>query len=422
MSANHGGCDGGGCGEGGGGCGGHDHGAPDEQVQKQQLNFRLSQIKNKILVLSGKGGVGKSTVAVNLALALAREGKTVGLLDVDVHGPTVPVMLGLEDQRPGAGEGTLIPVETQGIKVISLGFMLPDHDSPVIWRGPLKMGVIEQFLRDVEWGKLDYLVVDAPPGTGDEPLSVGQLIPGANALVVTTPQRVATFDVRKSIQFCRQLSMPVAGVVENMNGMICPHCGELIKLFPEGEVNRMAQDLDVKVLASLPMSPKVSEFADKGESIAHDPDSPIGKAMRPLVEAMLALDEVKEGDAPKVDTDSEAKEGVVRFAIPLADGMLTAHFGHCEKFAVLDVDEKTGKVLAREDLTPPAHAPGVIPKWVSEQGVKLVLAGGMGIKAQDIFRANGVDVKVGCPAEAPEKLVEDYFKGQLVTGENLCDH
>ena len=270
---------------------GHTQAHADQVKSELALREQMDKIKNKILVLSGKGGVGKSTVAVNLAQALANRGKKVGLLDIDIHGPSVPTMLGLNGQRlSGNKTGQLLPILHEGMKVISIGFLLPDEDNSVIWRGPLKMGVIQQFLRDVEWGELDYLVVDAPPGTGDEPLSVGQFLPEAKALIVTTPQRVSAVDVRKSINFCRQLNIDILGLVENMNGLVCPHCSEHISVFPDGEAVAMAKDLKQEILASLPLDPSVSLSGDKGAPFVEYMNTPVGQAMQPLLDRIAKLD------------------------------------------------------------------------------------------------------------------------------------
>ena len=193
---------------------------------RRKLQSRLCRVRHKIVVLSGKGGVGKSTVAVNLAVALVAMGKRVGLLDADIHGPSVPTMLGLEQASVEGTEGELVPVDVGGLKVMSLGFFLRSPDDAVIWRGPMKYGAIRQLLKDVAWGDLDYLIIDSPPGTGDEPLAVCELIGALDgAVVVTTPQKVAAVDVRKSITFCRRLQVPVLGVIENMSGFACPKCG-----------------------------------------------------------------------------------------------------------------------------------------------------------------------------------------------------
>ncbi len=236
-----------------------------EFEERQRLASRLCKIKHKIVVMSGKGGVGKSTVAVNLAVALHMAGKKVGLLDVDIHGPSIPTMLGLEGRNVMEADGEMLPVDLDGLKVISTDFFLKNRDEAVIWRGPMKTGVITQFIRDVAWGELDYLIVDSPPGTGDEPLAVCQTLKDADgAVIVTTPQKVAAADVRKSISFCHQINLPVLGVVENMNGFICPKCGELSAVFMSGGGKQMAEDMQVPFLGSIPIDPQIAEAGDSG--------------------------------------------------------------------------------------------------------------------------------------------------------------
>jgi ATP-binding protein involved in chromosome partitioning len=240
------------------------------QMVEQQANIakNLGRIKRKLVVMSGKGGVGKTTVAVNLASAFAALGRSVGLMDVDIHGPNVPKMLHLEESKIQADDNGIIPITTENnLKVISMAFLLPDPDSPVIWRGPMKMQVINQFLGDVQWGDLDYLIVDLPPGTGDESLSIAQQIPGAEAVIVTTPQDVALLDSRKSVNFARQLNMPVLGIIENMSGLKCPHCGKDIDLFKTGGGERAAKDMNVPFLGRLPIDPEVVSTGDSGTPI-----------------------------------------------------------------------------------------------------------------------------------------------------------
>ena len=235
--------------------------------ERRTLQARLSCIRHKVIVLSGKGGVGKSTIAVNIAAELARAGKRVGLLDVDLHGPSIPTLLGMERQTIRGGAEGMLPAEADGLKVMSIGFLLENPDDAVIWRGPAKMGAIKQFLQDVAWGDLDYLIIDSPPGTGDEPLSVCQLIGRLDgAVIVTTPQKVAAVDVRKSITFCRQLRVPVLGVVENMSGFACPKCGEITQILPSGGGRRMAEDMSVPFLGAIPMDPKIAEACDNGHA------------------------------------------------------------------------------------------------------------------------------------------------------------
>lgn len=238
----------------------------EEFIERQALGQVLCKIKYKLMVLSGKGGVGKSTVSVNLASALAMEGYRVGLLDADIHGPSIPTMLGLQHARPAQVKGKIIPVETGGIKVVSVGFFIESEASPLIWRGPMKMGVIKQFLKDVEWGELDYLIIDLPPGTGDEPLSVCQLIEDATgAIVVTTPQAVAAADVKKSINFCQHLELPVMGLIENMSGFICPKCGTQTDIFNSGGGDKLAKQFGVELLGHLPIEPAVMVACDVGK-------------------------------------------------------------------------------------------------------------------------------------------------------------
>jgi ATP-binding protein involved in chromosome partitioning len=260
-------------------------------ADRQKLESRLCRIRHKIVVLSGKGGIGKSTVAVNLAVALMMAGNRVGLLDVDIHGPSIPTMLGLEHYTLGGSDGEIAPADVDGLKVISIGLFLPSPDDAVIWRGPLKMGAIKQFLKDVAWGDLDVLVIDSPPGTGDEPLSVCQLIGRLDgAVVVTTPQKVAATDVRKSISFCRQLHVPVLGVVENMSGFACPRCGEVTPIFRSGGGRQIADDMRVPFLGSIPVDPKVAEACDSGQAfVRRYAASPTATVMRAIIQPVAAL-------------------------------------------------------------------------------------------------------------------------------------
>ncbi|HQG30321.1 MAG TPA: Mrp/NBP35 family ATP-binding protein [Deltaproteobacteria bacterium] len=244
----------------------------NREEEKAKLNLQLSKIKSTIMVMSGKGGVGKSTVSANLALSLAREGFRVGVLDGDIHGPDIPKILGVEDMKLTADEeGKIRPVTAYGnIKVISVGYLIESRDTPVIWRGPMKHSVMRQFLKDVNWGELDFLVVDLPPGTGDEPLSIAQLIRGAEgvnapyALIVTTPQDVALLDARKSVEFARALDLKILGIIENMSGLSCPHCGETIDLFKTGGGRKAAEDLHIPFLGAVPIDPRIVRDTDEG--------------------------------------------------------------------------------------------------------------------------------------------------------------
>lgn len=237
--------------------------------EKQRIAATLDRIKNRLLVFSGKGGVGKSTVAANLAFALSRQKLKVGLLDIDIHGPNLAKMLGAEGkQLESDPDNRMRPIRiNDNLVLISMSFLLNDPSMPVIWRGPMKMKVISQFISDVNWGDLDWLIIDSPPGTGDEPLSVAQLIPATGALIVTTPQEVSLLDSRKAINFARRLNLPINGIVENMSGLVCPHCGKGIDLFSKGGGKKMALEMSVPFLGSIPFDPAIVELADKGKPI-----------------------------------------------------------------------------------------------------------------------------------------------------------
>jgi ATP-binding protein involved in chromosome partitioning len=254
--------------------------------QRQALRFRMDKIKHKIAVISGKGGVGKSTVTVNLAAAFALHGKKVGILDADIHGPSVPRLLGLTGQQVKVGPPGAFPVTGPlDMKVISIDFFLSEENTPTIWRGPLKMTAIRQLLSDIVWGELDVLLIDLPPGTGDEPLSVAQLLPEMDGVVIVTmPSDLSRAVVEKAITFARRLNMPIAGIVENMSGFICPHCGYKIDIFQSGGGEKMAKETGVPFLGSIPIDPQVSTDSDKGAPfvIAH-PDSAAAKAFVDIV-------------------------------------------------------------------------------------------------------------------------------------------
>jgi ATP-binding protein involved in chromosome partitioning len=265
--------------------------AKEENKKEEDIKVdrTLAKIKNRLLVFSGKGGVGKSTVAANLALALARKGLKVGLLDVDIHGPNLAKMLGVEDKQMDFSASGIKAVEVNAnLKLVSMSFLLQDPGIPVIWRGPMKMKAIQQFLGDVDWGNLDWLIIDSPPGTGDEPLSVAQLIPATGAVVVTTPQDVSVMDSRKAVVFALKLNLKVIGIIENMSGMVCPHCGEGIDLFKEGGGYKAALELGVPFLGKIPIDPQIVTSGDEGKPfVASQPESQAGKAFINIVENIM---------------------------------------------------------------------------------------------------------------------------------------
>ncbi len=266
----------------------------ERMMEQMALAEQLARIKHKILVLSGKGGVGKSTVAANLAISLSLAGKNVGLLDVDIHGPSIPKLLKLESETLYSDGEMILPVTLgDNLKVMSVGFMLAQQSDAVIWRGPMKYSLIKQFISQVDWGSLDYLIIDSPPGTGDEPLTVAQLIEDADgAVLVTTPQDLSTADVKRSIGFCRKLNLPVLGVIENMSGFVCPHCGERTDIFKSGGGEKMAEEMGVPFLGRIPLDPKIVEAGDSGQPyVYHYAQSEAAKAFEEAIEPLLALAE-----------------------------------------------------------------------------------------------------------------------------------
>jgi len=250
----------------------------------EAVTQNLSNIKHIIAVLSGKGGVGKSTVATHLALTLSEKHHAVGLLDCDIHGPTIPTLLGMEAQRITQTTEGFKPIQaTKHLKVLSMGFLINNNDDPIIWRGPMKMGAIRQLLGDFNWGTLDYLIIDLPPGTGDEPLTIAQLIPKlTGAVIVTTPQDVALISVRKSITFVKKIQVPILGLIENMSGFSCPHCGKEINIFKKGGGEQAATEFSIPFLGSIPLDPQIVTKGDKGGTLL-DADDAITQSLYGII-------------------------------------------------------------------------------------------------------------------------------------------
>ncbi len=400
-----------------------------ENDSDRLVHEQLRRIGHKLLIMSGKGGVGKSSVAAALSVTLAQKGFKVGLLDVDLHGPSIPKILGVQGTFHVNAQRRLVPhALMENLHVVSVQLLLDDPDAAVIWRGPVKHGVIKQFIGEVDWGTLDYLIVDCPPGTGDEPLSIAQTIPDVHAVIVTTPQEIALQDVRKSINFCRQAHVPVLGLVENMSALVCPHCGKEVHLFGSGGGRRTAERMQVHFLGSLPFDLRVVEAGDTGATLqmAHDPGSSFSQALNALADRVIErcspppLFEAQETHTDTNERSATVDSNIVRIAVPTADGMLCKHFGHCEKFVLLDVHGS--EIQNRTEVKPPPHEPGLLPLWLADQGVGLVIAGGMGQRAVSLLEERGIRVLTRAPADDPQNLVRRYLEGTLVCGENVCDH
>jgi len=400
----------------------------DQQKQDIEIKERLGHIKNKILVMSGKGGVGKSSIAAYLSVALAKKGYRVGLMDVDLHGPSIPHILGLKGNiGPGSMDGKARPVKyIQNMDVISIEPLLGENkDTATIWRGPLKIGVIRQFIADVEWSDLDYMIIDSPPGTGDEPLTVAQTIPDAKAVIVTTPQEISLADVRKSINFCRQVKMEILGLVENMSGLKCPHCGKMIDIFKTRGGMLTAKKEGLRLLGSLPFEPEVVSMGDKGNmGLLDDSKFIITQEFNKIVDEIIKVTTIETKTIPEPKKIIPIKKKHIKdkkiCGVPVSEGKLSSHFGHCKQFAFIEIQH--GKIVKTEMLTPPAHEPGVLPRWLNEQGADIVIAAGMGEKAQQLLEENGMEVIIGAPMDSPESLTNQYLSGTLETGANVCDH
>ncbi len=378
----------------------------ERSQEEQKLAQALQQIRHKLLVMSGKGGVGKSSVAVGLALGLARRGLKVGLMDVDLHGPDVLRMLGLKEPLDITyGQFMLPPELFDNLKVISIEVLMRNREMAVIWRGPLKHQLIRQFLTEVHWGNLDYLVIDAPPGTGDEPLSVAQTIPEAQAILVTTPQEISLADVRKSINFCQKINMAILGLVENMSGYHCPHCGGDLPLFRSGGGAKTAHASKIAFMGMLPFDPKVVEAADQGQLMdLKEADSPFLTALAPMVDYVVET-------MPPGAGEPVREPGVLKFAVPLEDGKLTDKFGQAKQFALLTVKDQA--ITEQQTLIPPDL--GALPHWLESLGVTHVIAAGLSGRAQTPLTRKGMEVIAGSPKESPEQLVTDYLKNTPTT-------
>lgn len=359
----------------------------------------LAQIRHKILVMSGKGGVGKSSVAVALALSLARAGHKVGLMDVDIHGPNVLRMLGLKEPFDlASGQFQMPPEIFHNLKVISIEAVMRDREIAVIWRGPLKHQLIRQFLTEVQWGFLDYLIIDAPPGTGDEPMSVAQTIPEAKALIVTTPQEISLADVRKSINFCQKINLEILGLVENMSGYHCPHCGQDLPLFRKGGGEKTAQAAKIPFLGSLPFDPQVVEAADQGQLVELDQEKSLFfEGLRPIVKYVA-----------KVLPPQPAREpGELRFAIPLDDGKVAAVPTKAAEIALITV--KDGTITNRETMPRPDLDPVNFPVWLENLGVSH-LAGDLSDAAKALLQRKGIEVITPAPDQTPDQMVAGFLK------------
>ena len=409
----------------------------NERMKEYERKHKQAQdaahaVPHKILVMSGKGGVGKTTVAVNLAFALAEKGLKVGVLDTDIHGPNVAFMAGVEGKEVEGDVGQLEPVQaTDSVRVLSISTFLPSRDTPVIWRGPRKAGAIQQLLGEANWKGVDVLVVDCPPGTGDEPLSVAQLIPDADGVVVvTTPQEVALLDSRKCINFAGQLGMDVLGVVENMSGYVCPHCGESSDLFKTGGGEKAAGEMGVPFLGRIPLTAAVVQSGDGGKPVVvADSEDPAAGALLGIADKMKEIfSKVEKAREAAQKREAEAgDESAKRRIAVAADGdenleaPVGAHFGRAPFYAVVEVqgDEVKGSKFVKNPHAE-SHTPGKVPEFVHSLDAHVILSGGMGQRAIQKFQGYGIQVGIGAKGTVQQAL--DAFLAGKLTDEGGCQH
>ncbi|MBO8143653.1 MAG: P-loop NTPase [Thermodesulfobacterium sp.] len=373
------------------------------EQQDKKLREQLSKIKHKILVMSGKGGVGKSTVAVNVAVGLSLQDLMVGLLDVDLHGPNVPKMLGARDLKLSRKpDGRLGAIKySPNLKFLSIEPFLPSEDTAVIWRGPIKHSAIRQFIGDIDWGELDYLVIDAPPGTGDEPLTVAKTMPDAYALVVTTPQEVSLIDVKKAIKFCQKIKLRILGIVENMSGFICPHCGKPVDIFKKGGGQKLADEWGVRFLGRIPIDPRIVDTGDAGKPlIAAYPESTTAKAFEELVRNIIVATEEMKKDI--------LEEKFMRIAVPISSpSKIESDPEKFELFAIYDIENN--KILVK-DVVKKAENQGLID-FLKEQVATHILLFDPPKDLADYISQNEIKILVtDTSTESPDNLIEDFLK------------
>jgi Mrp family chromosome partitioning ATPase/predicted Fe-Mo cluster-binding NifX family protein len=375
-------------------------------------------------VVSGKGGVGKSMVTSLLATYMQRIGQNrVGILDADITGPSIPKLFGVGDKEPLGTEAGLFPVTSaHGMQLMSINLLLDDAESPVVWRGPILANTVKQFWTDVLWGDLDFMFLDMPPGTGDVPLTVFQSIPLDGIIIVTSPQDLVSMIVKKAVNMAKKMDIPIIGIVENMSHVICPGCGETIKIFGESVTEELALEWGIPYLGSLPIDPVLSQLSDAGQIEEVSKDY-LPKAVQAL-NKLLAKSETANAQvsaAQKIQPEQDSKENTIKKIAVASEGhYVCEHFGHCEGFTIYST--VAGKIAGQEYLPNPGHKPGLLPNLLNDNGVHVVIAGGMGAGAIDIFNEKGIDVITGAKGML-EQTIENYLAGKLMSTGSIChDH
>lgn len=388
----------------------------EEQTDFSAKLHDMSSVKKVYAVVSGKGGVGKSLVTSMLAVTMNRMDYRTAVLDADVTGPSIPKMFGVKDKAQSSGF-ELYPVKTKtGIDIMSVNLLLENDTDPVIWRGPVIAGAVKQFWTDVIWDNIDFMFIDMPPGTGDIPLTVFQSIAVDGIIVVTSPQELVSMIVSKAVRMAEKMNIPVIGLVENMSYFTCPDNGKKYHIFGESHIEDIAEKHGLKVLAKIPIDPRFSAVSDRGMIELFDGDwlDPVGE--------MFAQEMDDDANKRKDNiTNQKVNESVgskmIKIAVASEKETVTEHFGHCVNFNIYEAVD--GKILRSESIDNPGHKPGFLPNYLNDLGVNVIISGGMGGGAVDIFNEKGIEVIVGATGDAKVAAL-DYLKGNLKSTGSVC--
>lgn len=374
----------------------------DEKPDFSEKPHELSSIKKVIGVVSGKGGVGKSLITSMLAVVMNRRGYKTAILDADVTGPSIPKAFGLKGKATSSDLGIFPMKSKMGIDIMSINLLLENDTDPVVWRGPIIAGAVKQFWKDVIWNDVDFMFIDMPPGTGDVPLTVFQSIAVDGIVIVTSPQELVSMIVSKAVKMAEMMNIPIIGLVENMAYFNCPDCNKKYEIFGESHIEKIAEEHNIKVLAKLPIDPRIAAACDKG--------------MIELIDD-AEMDELAE-TLEKMEENQEKMEGNnMKIAVASEREMVTEHFGHCEHFNIFEVEDH--KIVKSESVANPGHKPGFLPNFLNDMGVKVIISGGMGAGAIDIFNEKKIEVITGAKGKAKD-VVEDYLKGNLKSTGSIC--
>lgn len=369
-----------------------------EKVDFSEKPHHMSDIKKVICVVSGKGGVGKSLVTSMMGVTMNKMGYNTAILDADITGPSIPKAFGIKGKAVANQYGMLPLKSKNGIDIMSVNLLLENDTDPVVWRGPIIANTVKQFWTDVIWPGIDYMFIDMPPGTGDVPLTVFQSLPVDGIIIVTSPQELVSMIVAKAVKMANMMNIPILGLVENMSYFKCPDNGKEYKIFGESHIEEVAKEYNLKVLGKLPIDPEISAACDRGEIEGYD-----GKWFEPIGQMLKQMEEDK---MTKIAVASEEQE-------------VTGHFGHCINFNIYDVEDN--KIVKSESIPNPGHKPGFLPNFLNDMGVKVIISGGMGGGAVEIFNEKGIEVIVGAEGDA-KAAAESYLQGELKTTGSVCNH